>query len=168
MKKMNFIKVVGSLLVGINAFATADQFIEVEVFSALDNGRISKNKAECEAVEQSAKIRLDAFLKANPSLDPKQLNVSTKFVIDYDRRGGIGGSIEPPQRIQSCLLRVRLNDDTRKLNLGKSQIYFTGRAKLPPCMELKNKIDQDVNVIFSQVNNNLLRCNVKPIISINE
>lgn len=167
MKKNNLFKVVGILFVGFNAFATPDQSIEIEVFSALDSGNVSKNKADCDSIEQKANLRLDAFLKANPDLDPKQVNVSTKFEIDYDRRGGIGGSIGQPQKIQYCFLRVRLNDEKRKLNLGRSEIYYTGRGKLTPCIELKNKIDQDLSIIFSQVNNNLLRCNVKPIISIN-
>ena len=168
MKKMKLFSVVGMLFAGASAFAANDQYVEVEAFSVIDNGQIAKFKAQCDQIGKDANARMDAFLAANPDLEAKDVNVSSKYEIQYDYRGGVMTASESMQRIQYCYLRVRLNNDSRKLSLGKSEVYFTGRGKRQPCLELKNEIDQNVNVIYSELNNNLFRCNIKPIISIDK
>ena len=168
MKNIKLFSWMGLLLVGAPAFAADDQAVEVEVFSVVDNGQIAKFKAKCDQIGKDAKSRMDAYLAANSDLESKDVNVSSKYEIQYDYRGGVMSSVEGMQRIQYCFLRVRLNSDSRKLSVGKSDVYFTGRGKLQPCLELKKEIDQNVNVIYSEVNRNLLRCNIKPIISINQ
>jgi hypothetical protein len=168
MKNIKLFSSMGLLLVGAAAFAGSDQYVEVEAFSVVDNGQIAKFKSICEQIGKDANVRMDAFLAANPDLDSKDVNVNSKYEIQYDYRGGVMSASEGMQRIQYCYLRVRLNDDSRKLSLGKSDVYFTGRGKRQPCLELKKEIDQNVNVIYSELNNNLFRCNVKPIISIDK
>jgi hypothetical protein len=168
MKNIKLFSVMGLLLVGSTAFASDDQYLEVEAFSVIDNGQISKFKAMCNQIGKEAQGRMDAYLAANADLDAKDVNVSAKYEIDFIPRGGISGNIGMDQRMQICNLRIRLNDATRKLSLGKSEVYFTGRGKAQPCRELKKEIDQSINVIYSEVNNNLFRCNIKPIISINK
>ena len=155
----------GLVFIASKALASPDQLIEIEAFSRIDNGAASKYKAECNQIGKAAELRMDAFLKANPDVDPKQVNVSTKFFVDVESRGGVMTAHQPTWT-QYCMLRVRLNDEKRKLTLGMSEVYYTGRAKLKPCMNLKTEIDQKVNVIYSEVNNNIFRCNIKPIISI--
>jgi hypothetical protein len=168
MKKMKLFSVVGMLFAGASAFAANDQYVEVEAFSVVDNGQIAKFKSMCDQIGKDANARMDAFLAANPDLEVKDVNVSSKYEIQYDYRGGVMTASESMQRIQYCYLRVRLNNDSRKLSLGKSEVYFTGRGKRKPCLELKKEIDQNVNVIYSELNNNLFRCNIKPIISIDK
>jgi len=166
MKNIKLFSVMGLLLMGASAFAADDQYLEIQAFSVIDNGQIAKFKAKCDQIGKDAKSRMDAFLAANTDLESKDVNVSSKYEIEYDYRGGVTSSVESMQRIQNCYLRVRLNSNSRKLNLAKSDVYFTGRGKLQPCLELKKEIDQNVNVIYSEVNRNLFRCNIKPIISI--
>lgn len=167
MKKINLMSVMGIFLLSASAQAASDQSVEIEAFQSINNSRTNSYKAECKQIEKDAQERMNDFLSVNPDINPSQVNVMTTFSYDFNYRGGVmGGGLDYPQRIYSCALRVRLNDDTRKLSIAKSDVYYTGRGKYLPCKELKSEIDKNPGVIYSEVNNNLIRCNVKPIILI--
>jgi hypothetical protein len=170
MKKINVMSVIGLLLASAGAQAADDQSVEIVAFESINNSRANNYKAECKQIEKDAQERMNAFLSVNPDMNPSQVNVMTKFSYDFNYRGGpmggFGGGLDYPQRIYSCALRVRLNDDTRKLSIAKSDVYYTGSGKYLPCKKLKSEIDKNPGVIYSEVNNNLIRCNVKPIILI--
>ena len=167
MKKINVMSVIGLLLASAGAQAADDQSVEIVAFETINNSHTNNYKEECKQIEKDAQARMNSFLSINTDLKPDQVNVMTKFVYDFSYRGGVmSGGYEYPQRTYTCLLRIRLNDDSRKLKIAKSEVYYTGRGKYLPCQELKTEIDKNPGVIYSEVNNNLIRCNVKPIISI--